>query len=135
MISKTEIQLRYSDSDQMGVVYHANYFSFFEMGRTNMLKEFGVDYYKIEQMGFGFPIRDVDCTYYESIKLGEKIRVETEIIKMTKIKFDFEHKIYNDKNVLKAVGHSSIVCVDMKTFKLAKIDEHLPEVYSIKEKI
>lgn len=132
---RNNIELRYSDSDQMGVVYHANYFSFFELGRTGMLKEYGVDYYKVEEKGFVFPVRDVDCTYLKSIKLGEKIYVETKIIKMSKVKISFEHEIRNEKNELKAVGHTSIVCVRKSNFKIAKLDEVLPAVYLIKEKI
>ncbi|MDC0558976.1 acyl-CoA thioesterase [Candidatus Izimaplasma bacterium] len=135
MISIKEIDLRYSDSDQMGVVYHANYFSFFEMGRTHMLKEYGVEYYKIEEMGYIFPVREVDCTYYQSIRLGEKIRVETQIQEISKIKFQFEHKIYNENQELKALGHTTIICVDKETFKIAKFDKYLPEVYKIKDKI
>jgi acyl-CoA thioester hydrolase len=127
------ISLRYSDSDQMGVVYHANYFTFFELGRTGMLKEYGVDYYKVEEKGFIFPVRDVDCTYLKSIKLGEKIYVESKIFKISKVKISFEHEIRNEENELKAVGHTSIVCVRKSDFKIAKLDKVLPEVYLIKE--
>lgn len=135
MIFRTDLQLRYSDSDQMGVVYHANYFSFFEQGRTNMLKEFGVNYYSIEEKGFIFPVRDVDCTYYKSIRLGEEIHCDTEILKLTKVKIQFEHKLYNKEGELKAVGHSSIICVKKDDFTIAKLDVNLPEVFSIREKI
>ncbi len=127
------ISLRYSDSDQMGVVYHANYFTFFELGRTGMLKEYGVDYYKVEEKGFIFPVRDVDCTYLKSIKLGEKIYVESKIFKISKVKISFEHEIRNEENELKAVGHTSIVCVRKSDFKIAKLDKVLPGVYLIKE--
>ena len=129
------ISLRYSDSDQMGVVYHANYFTFFELGRTGMLKEHGVDYYEVEEKGFVFPVRDVDCTYLKSIKLGERIYVETKIVKITKVKISFEHEIYNEDNELKAVGHTAIVCVRKSDFQIAKLDKVLPEVYLIKEKM
>lgn len=135
MISKTKIQLRYSDSDQMGVVYHANYFSFFEQGRTELLKEHGVDYYEIEKRGYMFPIRDVSCTYLRSIVLGEEITVETHIEKMSKVRIDFYHEIRNQEGTLKAKGNTSIVCVQKDDFSIAKLDKVLPEVYEIKDKI
>ncbi len=135
MKHKKYIELRYSDSDQMGVVYHANYFSFFEQGRTGMLKEFGIDYYEIEQNGFIFPVRDVGCTYLKSIRLGELIYCETEITKLSKVRMDFQHEIYNDAGELKARGHSSIISVNKSDFSIAKMDEFLPEVYAIKDKI
>lgn len=130
---KIEIPLRYSDSDQMGVVYHANYFSFFELGRTKLLEHFGINYYDIEQAGYLFPVRNVDCTYLKSITLGETIYCETTMISMSKVKMEFEHVLVNDKQEIKAKGHSSIVSVRKSDFTLIKMDQHLPEVYALKE--
>jgi len=130
---RMEIPLRYSDSDQMGVVYHANYFSFFELGRTTMLQYHGIDYYEIEAKGIVFPVREVECKYLKSITLGETIYCETEIIELTKIKISFEHRIVNEQGELKAIGHTSIVSVRKSDFKLIKMDEHLPEVYALKQ--
>lgn len=130
---RIELSLRYSDSDQMGVVYHANYFSFFELGRTMLLKEFGINYYDIEQSGYLFPVRNVDCTYLKSITLGETIYCETSILSMSKVKIEFEHILINDQNEIKAKGHTSIVSVRKSDFQLVKMDEHLPNVYALKE--
>jgi len=135
MSYKQEIQLRYSDSDQMGVVYHANYFSFFEQGRIKMLKEFGIDYYEIEQKGFIFPVRDVSCTYLKSIRLGEKIICETKMIRMTKVRMDFEHILYNGDNEVKAKGNTSIICVRRSDFSISKLDSNLPNVYKLKDQL
>lgn len=131
-----KIELRYSDSDQMGVVYHANYFSFFEQGRTEMLKDvFGIDYYQIEERGYIFPVRDVSCTYLKSIRLGEEIYVETVLENMTKVRFDFYHEIKNQNNEIKAKGRTSIISVSKEDFSIVKMDIHLPDVYKIKERI
>ena len=135
MIYRKEIELRYSDTDQMGVIYHANYFSFFEQGRTEMLKELGINYYDIEKRGYIFPVRDVGCTYLQSIRLGEKVFCETEIIELTKVRMDFSHRIFNENGVLKAKGYSSIISVNKADFSIVKMDKHLPDVYKIKEKI
>ena len=135
MVHKKKIELRYSDSDQMGVVYHANYFSFFEQGRTEMLKEYGIDYYEIERRGFIFPVRDVNCTYLKSIRLGEEIYVETEIEHISKVRIDFSHEIRNSDSELKAKGNTSIISVKKEDFSIAKMDKYLPDVYKIKERI
>ena len=135
MKHRNNIELRYSDSDQMGVVYHGNYFSFFEQGRTGLLKEYGIDYYEIEKKGFIFPVRDVGCTYLKSIRLGESIYCETEVTKLSKVRMDFEHKIYNDEGELKAIGHSSVISVNKNDFSIIKMDLFLPNVYAIKDKI
>lgn len=130
---RIEICLRYSDSDQMGVVYHANYFSFFEQGRTMMLKDHGIDYYEIEKQGYIFPVRDVDCTYLKSISLGEQLFCETKILSLSKVKISFEHTLYNQDNETKAIGHTSIVSVRKSDFSIVKMDQHLPAVYALKD--
>ncbi|AIO18408.1 Acyl-CoA thioester hydrolase YbgC [Candidatus Izimaplasma bacterium HR1] len=135
MIHKKKLELRYSDSDQMGVVYHANYFSFFEQGRTEMLKAFGIDYYEIENRGFIFPVRDVNCTYLKSVRLGEEIYVVTSIVKITKVRIDFSHELVTSNNELKAKGNTSIISVRKNDFSIAKMDIYLPEVYALKDKI
>ncbi len=133
MKHRYELQLRYSDSDQMGVVYHANYFSFFELGRTAMLREHGIDYYDIERRGFMFPVRDVDCTYLKPITLGEQIFCETELVELTKVKIVFEHKLLDQAGEIKAIGHSSIVAVRKDDFRIIRMDEHLPDVFALKD--
>lgn len=132
-LHRIDIPLRYSDSDQMGVVYHANYFSFFELGRTALLAAHGIDYYEIERRGFLFPVREVSCTYYESITLDEVIHCETRIIEMSKVKISFEHTLYSATGQRKAVGHTAVVCVDKDAFQLCRMDRHLPDVYQLKQ--
>lgn len=133
MKHRYELQLRYSDSDQMGVVYHANYFSFFELGRTAMLREQGIDYYDIERRGYMFPVRDVDCTFLKPITLGERIFCETELVELTKVKIVFEHKLMDGMGEVKAIGHSSIIAVRKDDFRIIKMDEHLPDVFALKD--
>lgn len=133
MAYRKNIELRYSDSDQMGVVYHANYFTFFEQSRTGLLKEFGIDYYEIEANGYLFPVRDVSCTYLKSIRLGEEVYCEASLIKKSKVKLVFSHVIKNVAGEIKAKGNTSIICVRKSDFKITKMDQALPEVYKLIE--
>lgn len=131
MIHKQNIELRYSDSDQMGVVYHANYFTFFEQSRTGFLKALGIDYYDIEASGYIFPVRDVNCTYLRSIRLGETVFCETVLEEKSKVKLVFSHVIKNNEGDIKAKGNTSIICVRKKDFKISKLDIVLPELFDI----
>ncbi len=126
---KLEIQLRYSDTDQMGVIYHANYFSYFEQARTKFLKDLGFDYYKVEEDGIIFPVRDVSCTYLKAIRFKEKIYITTKIHKLTKIKITYYHEIYNVEGELKATGYTTVISVDKVTFNIIKMDERLKDIY------
>jgi acyl-CoA thioester hydrolase len=129
MKSTLEIQLRYSDTDQMGVIYHANYFSFYEQGRTRFLKELGYDYHEIEQNGIVFPIREVSNTYLKSIRYGEKITVSTQVFNVSKLKITYYHEIHNEDGELKSKGYTTVVCVDKDTFQVIKMNERLPKIY------
>ena len=129
MISRLDIQLRYADSDQMGVIYHANYFSFYEQGRTKYLKDLGYEYSDVEKSGIIFPIRDVSGTFIKSITYGEKIYLLTRVHKLTKVKITYFHEIYNETKELKATGYTTVVCVDKETFKVIKMDERMPDIY------
>ena len=126
---KLEIQLRYSDSDQMGVIYHANYFSFFEQSRTAFLKEVGFDYYKVEEDGIIFPVRDVSCTYLKAMRFGESTIVSTKLHKVTKIKITYYHEVHNSEGELKATGYTTVISVDKESFNIIKMDEKLKDIY------
>ncbi len=126
---KLEIQLRYSDTDQMGIIYHANYFSFFEQARTKFLKDLGFDYYKVEEDGVIFPVREVSCTYLKAIRLKDKIYITTKIHKLTKIKITYYHEIYSLEGELKATGYTTVVSVDKESFNIIKMDERLKDIY------
>jgi len=129
MISRLDIQLRYADSDQMGVIYHANYFSFYEQGRTKYLRDLGFKYSDIEKNGIIFPIREVSGKYIKAITYGEEIYVLTKVHSLTKIKTTYFHEIFNSEGELKASGYTTVVCVDKETFKIIKMNERLPEIY------
>ena len=107
-----KLELRYSDTDQMGVIYHANYFSFFEQGRTKFLKEIGFDYYRLEEDGVIYPVRDVSCTYLKSIRFGEEVYLETRVHKLTKVKTTYYHEIKDINGDIKCRAYTTVVCVD-----------------------
>ena len=62
----TSYRVIYGDTDQMGIVYYANYLRWFEKGRSEFLREIGLPYSIIEQQGFHFPVVEVSCRYVES---------------------------------------------------------------------
>ena len=58
-INQTEIRVIYADTDQMGVVYHSNYLRYFEIGRTELLRELGISYKDMEACGLFLPVKEV----------------------------------------------------------------------------
>ena len=84
--------MRYAETDKMGVVYYANYFVWFEVGRTDLLREAGWSYRDMETDGFALPVIDAQCTYRESAKYDDEIEVRTtgEMLSPVRVKFTYE---------------------------------------------
>lgn len=131
MKSVKEIEVRYSETDQMGIIYHSNYLVWMEVGRTNFLKDIGFDMLDIERDGFLFPVYSMEIKFINPTRYGEKIRVETEIKSFSKIKTVYKQIILNDKDEVKVSAFVTIVCVDKKSFKPVRIDLKLKRLYEI----
>jgi acyl-CoA thioester hydrolase len=129
MVYKLKLHFRYGDTDQMGVIYHANYLSFYELGRTGLLKEAGYDYLDFEKAGIIYPVRDVSTTYLKSIRLDETCYVYTTLIKVSKVKLTFYHEIKNEQGELKSTGETSVVSVDAKTFLPIRLSDEITEKF------
>ena len=69
------LDVRYYETDQMGIVHHSNYIRYFECGRTAMLKELGLPIEKIEEAGVMLPVVSVECRYKVPARLGDTLRV------------------------------------------------------------
>lgn len=87
-----EIRVIFGDTDQMGVVYYANYFVWFEVGRTDLLRATGWNYREMEAEGFGLPVIDAHCAYRESAKYDDEIEIRTsaELLSPVRVKFSYE---------------------------------------------
>jgi len=129
MISKKNIELRYSDTDQMGVIYNANYFTYFMQGREEFAHDLGYEYLDFEKSGFMFPVRDAKCEFLKSIRLDEKVHVLTSIHKFSRIKTEYYHEIRNSNDELKAKGYTTVVCVNIETGIPTRMDSAMPDIY------
>ncbi|EOD00852.1 acyl-CoA thioesterase [Caldisalinibacter kiritimatiensis] len=113
MINETTIRARYAETDQMGIVYHANYFTWFEIGRTEFFRTFGLDYRELEEQGVLLPVIDVGCKYKISAKYDDEIIIKTKLIKVKGVRLEFNYEIYRKKdNILLAEGYTKHAFVD-----------------------
>ncbi len=129
MISTKEIDIRYNETDQMGIVYHANYLIWFELGRTKFLKDLGFEYSELEKRNLLFPVREVKVQYLKPCRYGENIIIETAVKEFSAIKTVYEHIVKNDKNEVKAKGESTVICVDKDSFQIVKLNKYAQDVF------
>ena len=103
----------YGDTDQMGIVYYANYLRWFEKGRSEFLRQIGVPYSTLEQQGFNFPVVEVICRYTQSARYDDLVRIETEIAEMGRASLRFAYRILREADgSLLASGATKHACLD-----------------------
>lgn len=88
-----EVRVRYSETDQMGVVHHSNYFHWFEMGRTELLRELGLSYKEFEESGFLMPVVEAHCKYIHPARYDEVLIIKTEIKEKTPVTITMKYEI------------------------------------------
>jgi acyl-CoA thioester hydrolase len=104
---RTRVRVRYADTDQMGVVYYANYLVWFEVGRTEWLRESGWSYREMEQAGISLPVIEAHCEYRQPARYDDEIEIRTEarVLTPVRIRFDYEARRTADET-LSATGHT-----------------------------
>ena len=129
--NRTEQRVYYSDTDHGGVVYYANYLKWFEIGRTEILRENGFDYADFEKQGILAPVVEVHCNYKSPASYNDIIIIKTAIenIGNTSIKFHYDVIRKKGKKLL-ADGHTVNVFVDKKTMKPIRIPDDLRKALS-----
>ena len=114
-IHEFSVRVRYSETDQMGVVYHGNYAQYFEMGRVEWLRNMGVSYKWMEENGVMLPVVSLTMNYKKPARYDDLITVKTIFKSQTSVKIEFDYEIYNESQELLTIAHSVLVFVDMKT--------------------
>jgi acyl-CoA thioester hydrolase len=87
------VRVRYAETDQMGVVYYANYLVWFEVGRTDLLRSAGWSYREMEIDGVSLPVIEAHCTYRESAKYDDELEVRTRGTMVSKVRVEFTYEV------------------------------------------
>jgi acyl-CoA thioester hydrolase len=91
--SVSRVRVRYAETDQMGVVYYANYFVWFEVARTDLLRDAGWSYRDMETEGFSLPVIDAQCTYREPAKYDDDLDVRTRGVLLSPVRVQFSYEV------------------------------------------
>lgn len=111
-INSTKYRVRYADTDQMGVVYYGNYARFYEIGRTEMIREMGMAYSELEAGGIMMPVHTVESKYLDAIRYDELITIETRVDELPMARMEFFHRILNEKGRLVHEARVVLVFLD-----------------------
>ena len=118
-------RVRYSETDQMGVVYHANYAQYLEIGRVEWLRSFGITYKSMEDNGIILPVIHLQIEYKKSALYDDLITVETYLKKTPLVKIEFDYKIYNENRELLAEANTVLAFMDKKNNRPIKCPKYI----------
>jgi acyl-CoA thioester hydrolase len=129
-IHETQIRVRYQETDNMGVVYYANYFIWLEVARTEYLRSSGVSYRHIEEKGSYMMVADARCQYKAPARYDDVVRIQTWIANMKNSSLDFAHKLYVGERLI-ATGESVHVFTNKsgKPVRIPKEIRNIPQNY------
>ncbi|HAT77589.1 MAG TPA: thioesterase [Flavobacterium sp.] len=114
---QTQIRVRYSETDQMQVVYHGNYAQYFEIGRVEWLRNKGISYKWMEDNGIMLPVVSLTMNYKKPARYDELLSLKTILKNRTSVKIEFDYELYNESDELLTTGNSILVFVDVRTGK------------------
>ena len=125
-VTETQLRVRYAETDQMGVVYHSNYFPWFETARAESIRQLGFSYADMEKMGIIMPVVEVQCRYIRPAVYDDLLRIKV-ILKELPVhhKIEFHHEVFNEKNELLAAGRIILYFLESKTMKRTTMPEQL----------
>lgn len=109
--SRVQVTVRYAETDMMGIVYHANYLPWFEVGRTTLLKEIGVPYRKLEEEGFRLPVLELSAKYLRPALYDDSVEILTTLRERPLLRIYLEYEVRRGNELL-ATGTTVHAFVD-----------------------
>jgi acyl-CoA thioester hydrolase len=109
--NQTRITVRFCETDLMGIVHHANYLQYFEVGRVEWLKERGFSYEKWMAAGLHLPVVEANVRYRKAARFDDELVIETRVVETTRVTLRFGYVVRRDDVVI-AEGDTLLACVD-----------------------
>jgi acyl-CoA thioester hydrolase len=123
-----QVRVRYSETDQMSVVYHGNYVPYFEMGRVEWLRNKGISYKSLEENGIALPIVSMTINYKKPARYDDLLTVITKFKSQSSVKIEFDCEIRNENDELLTTAHFILVFVDVKLGKAILPPQYILDV-------
>ena len=109
--SETHVRVRYGETDQMGYVYYGNYAMYYEVGRVESLRQLGLTYKELEEMGVMMPVLENKSKYISPALYDDLLRIVTTIRVKPSVKITFEYEIFNGQDKLIHQGETVLAFV------------------------
>ena len=109
----SSVRVRYAETDKMGVVYHSNYLVWFEIGRTDWLRETGWTYREMEAEGIQLPVIEAHCEYRQGARYDDDVEIRTRATRLSPVRVQFDYEaIRRADGARLATGHTVHATID-----------------------
>jgi acyl-CoA thioester hydrolase len=125
LVCDIELRVRYAETDQMGVVYHANYLAWCEVGRTELIRQRGRSYAEIEKLGVGLAVSDATLRFHAPARYDDRIRVTTSLNDVRSRAMRFDYVISNAELGTKLVTASTTLIGLDREGRIARLPDAL----------
>lgn len=103
--SRSEVVVRYAETDMMGIVYHGSYLPWLEIGRTELLREVGLAYAELERLGYRLPVLEVQMNYLKPALYDQRIEIVTTMRERPGVRMRLDYELFHE-GVPIATGHT-----------------------------
>lgn len=126
--SETNIRVRYAETDQMNVVYHSNFFLYFEVARAESIRKLGYTYADMEKMGIIMPVVNAEAKFLRPALYDDLLTIKTYLKELPHDhRITFHHEVFNEEQKLLCVGHISLYFLEKHTRKRTVMPDVLLE--------
>ncbi|WP_039767670.1 acyl-CoA thioesterase [Caldicellulosiruptor sp. F32] len=127
---ETDLVVRYAETDKMGIVHHSNYFVWFEVARTELIKKVGISYSEIENnLGVYLPLISCGCEFKKPCFYEERVKVSARVNNLTPVRIKFYYEVVKD-HVVCAIGYTEHAFVD-KNFRPINLEKKNKELFNL----
>jgi acyl-CoA thioester hydrolase len=126
-VHETTLRVRYGETDTMGYVYYGNYASYYEVARTEMVRELGLPYSKMEEEGTALPVIHLECRFIKPARYDDMLTIKTYLREMPTARITFDYEVFNENGDLLNKGASTLVFTNRKNGRPTRPPEALTE--------
>jgi acyl-CoA thioester hydrolase len=128
--STSTVRVRYAETDQMGVVYYANYLVWFEVARTDWLRETGSSYRLMEDEGYGLPVIEAHCQYKASARYDDQLDIQTTARLLSPVRLAFDYEVVRRPDgALIATGYTVHASID-RSGRAVRLPARVKELFA-----
>ena len=130
-ITEVKFRVRYKETDQMGVVHHSNYYTWFEVARTEFMRNTGLDYRSMEEKGVMLPLLETHCNYLRGAKYDDLICIRSWISKYAGVRLTMQYEVIREEDGEMLAKGSTVHAFTDTNLKPLNIKRKYPEIHKL----